>query len=312
VKNVDRTRFIARSGQGREIKLAVLAVTFVTLLVPAVNCSEAFAQSSDWKPGDPINLGHVHKSDAGGDQSNTADGAIQAENGFLKGGVEHSEEMAPTQSGLKVGAQFDEANLEKPSASRAWYRVPPWLAGKWQCDEQFRTSYTDYKTGTTDGKPMRTQVHSDVTYGIQRDRLGGIWDCIDMPQFRQVSSDKWLNKDLHTGDSVIFDSDSQFIMRFVCTRTTVDKTTNTINSVFQFEQFSSYLQNGQDTVKVEASMKNFDQAGKPVNLTNAWKIEHRVTPFIANNYSQNNQDVRPSFREYLKSNGMDNLIPLEQ
>jgi hypothetical protein len=101
-------------------------------------------------------------------------------------------------------------------------------------------------------------------------------------------------------------------MRFVCTRTTVDKTTNTINSVVQFEQFSTYFQNGQDTVKVEASMKNFDQAGKPVNLTNAWKIEHRVAPFVLNNYSQNNQDVRPSFRQYLKSNGMDSLIPLEQ
>ena len=323
----------------------VVLVTLATLLLPG--CCGVFAQSTERRPGDPINLGHVHQSyssDASSQRTtvapnipvpatpapnttaapniptpatpapNTTSGttAITTPKAFLRGGVVHSEQMAPVQPGLKVGDTFDESKLDKGSATRSWYRVPPWLAGKWQCDEQTQTLRQDYKTGAVNSNLVRLQVRSDVTYGIQRDRLGGLWDFIDMPQMREVSSEKEVDKDLHTDDSVIFDSDARVIIRFVCTRTAVDNTTNTIRGVFQFEQFSTYFPYGPDATRIEASMKFFDQGGKPTSLLKAWKIGHRIAPVELKNFDRFNQDVRPSFREYLMSNGMENLVPLPQ
>jgi hypothetical protein len=222
--------------------------------------------------------------------------------------VEHSEQLTPVQPGLKVGATFDEANLEKGTATRSWYRVPPWLAGKWQSDEQTQMSNYDYTTGVTTSQKAPAAGHSSVTYGSQRDRAGGIWDFIDMPRLAEVTSDRAIYKDLHTNDSVVFDADARVVMSFVCTRTSVDKATNTIVSVYQYEQFNAYTPNAQDTIRVDASKKSFDQGGKATNLSKAWMLSRKVAPFSLNN----RQDVRPSFREFLKSQGLDNLVPQDQ
>jgi len=255
---------------------AVLAVTIVTLLAPTLSCRDVFAQST----------GAAHKP-------------------FLRGSVEHSEQLTPVQSGLKVGDTFDQSKLEKGAATKNWYKVPPWLAGTWEHDDQTQTSYLDYKTGVGDSKTFSFQSHSTDGFGYQRDRLGGIWDSISVPYFAESVTDKELHTSLHTDDSVIFDSDDRVIMRFICTRTTVDKATNTISSVNQTESFNSYVPYGPNMVRTEYSIKYFDQRGNPIDLSKGWSIERRVALFKLSSYD-------PSFGEYLKTNGMENLVPLQQ
>jgi hypothetical protein len=83
-------------------------------------------------------------------------------------------------------------------------------------------------------------------------------------------------------------------------------------NVYQYEQFNAYTPNAQDTIRVDASKKSFDQGGKATNLSKVWMLSHKVAPFSLNNYDHNRQDVRPSFREFLKSQGLDNLVPQDQ
>jgi hypothetical protein len=190
--------------------------------------------------------------------------------------------------------------------------VPPWLAGKWEADEQTQTSRLFYKTGITDNKPYSKQAITTVTRGSQRDRLGGLWDCIVLPEFRQVITEKELNNSVFSEQNIIFDSDARVIVRYVYTRTNVDKTTNTIRSVDQVEQFTTYCLNGPDRIRIEFSSKTFDHGGNPIDLAKGWMIAHKVNQFMVSNSDRNNQDVRPAFREFLKSSGMENLVPLEQ
>jgi hypothetical protein len=230
---------------------------------------------------------------------------------FLQGGVQHSEQLAPVQSGLKVGATFDAANLEQGTASRIWYRVPPWMVGNWQDDDYTNTSTQDYQTGTINSQAKTYAQHSTGSWGRQRDRLGGIWSWIDLPASGEESTDTEIDKDYHTDDSIIFDSDTKLIRRYVYTRTAVSKATNTIRSVSQYECFTTYTMYG-DKMKSEYSMKEFDDRGKPKNLTKGWSIGHKIEPFTAHNFDLKKQDVRPSFREYLKSQGLDNLVPVAE
>src|SRR5262245_41086414 len=66
---------------------------------------------------------------------------------MLQGGIEHSVQLPPVQTRLHVGATFDEGLLEKPLPSIVWYRVPLWMAGKWEYDLEYIYSNQDYKTG---------------------------------------------------------------------------------------------------------------------------------------------------------------------
>jgi hypothetical protein len=231
---------------------------------------------------------------------------------FLQGGVQHSEQLAPVQSGLKVGTTFDESKLEKIAPARIWYRVPPWMAGRWQYDDYTQTYFEDYKKGSIDSQAKTSAAQAGETWGSQHDRLGGVWDEMILPATKDTTADKDLYKDAHTDDSVIFDSDARFIVRLVSTRTRIDKATNTIRDVNQVEQFTTLLPAGPGKIRNDYSFKYFDPRGSKVSLSKGWRIGRKVAPFAPNNYDENNQDVRPAFRDYLKSNGLDNLVPLDQ
>jgi hypothetical protein len=248
--------------------LALLAVSLVTLLVPTVSCCAVLAQQK-----------------------------------FLQGGVEHAEQLQSAINSLKVGTQYDEAKFAKLTPIRIWYRVPPWMAGKWQYDEETQTFYQDYATGASDEQTYHSQAHNTSSFANQRDRLGGLWDYIDAPYVSETTTDKVINKDLHTDESIIFDSDAKLIMRSVVTRTSLDKTTKIISKVYRMEQFTTYFPYGPNAVRAEYSFKTLDQGGKPINLTKTWAIGRKLAPSTVGNSD-------PSFAAYLKSQGLENLVPL--
>ncbi len=52
---------IPRVKQGDNMKRIPSAVALMVVLQSSISGSAVFAQSGEWKPGDPVNLGHVHK-----------------------------------------------------------------------------------------------------------------------------------------------------------------------------------------------------------------------------------------------------------
>jgi len=260
----------------RTCATAVFETTLVAFLLTSISCPGVFAQLS------------------GGTQKAP-----------LQATIVHAEQLAPVQNSLKVGAVFDQKKLEAQiSATRIWYRVPPWMAGDWQYEDYTQTFYQDYKTGAIDSKPALYKAQGTDSWGLQLDRLGGVWGNICLPSVSVVTADKEIDKDLHLNDSVIFDSDARVIQRYVYTRTQVDKS-NIIRSVYQMECFTTFFPFGPGLIRSEASMKQFDDRGNPVNLAKSWRIGKRIAPFKPKAYD-------PSFGEYLKSEGLDNLVPLQK
>jgi hypothetical protein len=228
---------------------------------------------------------------------------------FLQGGITHSEKLSPVE-GFKIGSQFDQAKaLASVAPTRAWYRVPPWLAGRWTADQYTETFDLNYETGSQNSTAT---VHNDKLterWGAQRDRDGGMWDTIDLPFISTATSPRHLTKDLHTGDQLIFDSDVRVVLVYRATRTTIERATNTITKVQQFESFTTLTLGGPDTIKDEYSLKLFDQQGNPVEFVKGWRLEHKIEPFKVSDFDIHGQDLRPSFKQYLINQGLDNLVP---
>jgi hypothetical protein len=255
-------------GLRRGPRLFVAAATFAAVILSSADCSSVFAQSGS---------------------------------GFLQGGVEHSDRMAPVQPALRVGITYDESKVEKPNPTKIWYRVPPWLAGKWQRDESNQVSRLDCRTGINDARASAFRSHGTTAWGSQRDRLSGIWDYVSLPYTTEVTSDTERDKDFCTDESIIFDSDARVILRSVYTRTALDKT-NIIRSVSQMEEIDTYLPCGPGMFRQEYSMKQFDDRGNPVCLTKGWSVyKKNASPVLNGN--------DPSFRQYLMTTGMANLVP---
>jgi hypothetical protein len=228
---------------------------------------------------------------------------------ILKGSVEHSDRLAPVQG--QVGSVFDgAAQLGSVPPKREWYRVPPWLAGSWEADESTQTSYTNYKTDTVNSNIVTSPIQSHDYLGLQRDRLGGVWQIVQVPYISEFSTADSIIKDLHTDDSAISDSDTSLVMRIIATRTTVAKSTNTISNISQMEFIKSYSLAGPQLVKSETSAKAFDQQGNPIALVKAWAVLHRIAPFAGSDQFDG-KDVRSLFRSYLMEHGLENLVPQE-
>lgn len=228
----------------------------------------------------------------------------------LSGGVKHSESLPPIQSKLSVGAEYDEKKLEKPARSRDWYKVPAWLAGTWQSD--FQTNISVDKNGK---KNLLNTVknHGIAHYGKQLDRKAGIWDYVEVPIEVQSETDKVINKDLTIKEVILKNSASSFVLKDVFTRRRVSKSTGKIIELTQMEQISSIQPIGKDKIEVLGSLKEFDRKGHTLGLTNAIVVFRRSSSFKQDNFDKaSHEDLRPSFKLYLKTHSLEKLLPLKQ
>lgn len=230
---------------------------------------------------------------------------------MLQGGVEHAEQLPPVQSRLGVGTTYDESKLEKPVPVKIWYRVPLWMAGKWQFDEEHIFSEQDLRTGRVYPGGNVERRHAEETWGCQQDRFGGIWDFISVPLLTEVKSDKEIWKDMHTNDSVMTDTENDVVMRWVYTRRVVSRATGKISGIEQAEQLSRFLPYGPDLIRTLYSVKFFDQKGRPTSLLKTWKIGRRVGAFKPWNIDEKGNDIRAMFRQYLISQGLQQLVPVD-
>lgn len=223
----------------------------------------------------------------------------------LTGGVKHSETLAPLKTNLSVGVQYDESKLELPAKMRKWYKLPAFLAGKWESFTQ--KNFTVDKDGHR--SPVTTvENHGFAEYGKQSDKKGGVWDYVQVPIKVQNESGEFINKDLTTEETILSHSEQQLILKDVFTRRRIDTKTNKIVAINQMEQISSITSIGKDRMELIGSMKVFDTNGNNVGQIDGGVIYRKTAPFKQQNFDKK-EDIRPSFYYYLKRQGLDDLIP---
>jgi|AGTN01.2.fsa_nt_gi hypothetical protein len=224
----------------------------------------------------------------------------------LKIGVKHSATLAPIPTKLQAGGVFNENLMPAEPEKLDWYRIPYWLAGKWRRD--IETSLFTYKyasrSGDRENRSFQSQQQAD--FGLQRDRIGGIWDAnlssrgvSDLGSYLAIAAVVERKPVKLTASEIVFREEFTVVH--------VNKSNAVIIDSFRMESLTKYrLLNG--TVYTTASVKAYNADGSPKQLQKNVAQERRVQPFVVID-KYKGRDVRGEFLQFLNDSGQPNLIP---
>lgn len=224
----------------------------------------------------------------------------------LHGHLEHVQRLPAVSNTLRPGVRFDQTDSQ--NQSNIWVRVPSWLAGIWQVNEETAVYRENYQTGQKSSESFPFSARSEFSYGKQQDKRGQIWHYIGVPYTsatqlsNKIEYHHVIAKDItQQGEDVAMVSTKAQVIR-------VSKTTNEIVETYQQESLTKYTKLANGTIQLESSNKVFDADGNPVSITNNRATIHRSRPFSIVNF-ESGKNLKELFAQFLISQGMTILVP---
>ena len=227
----------------------------------------------------------------------------------LQGAVEHSASLPPMEPNLRPGMPFDERYLPPLDTEEGWYWIPRWAAGMWHRDQvtqQGKIAFLKLHWLATD------HVTTPEPWGWQMDKNGGIWHYWHVPYLEVHDLGQTVDLKLVRHYEAVAMTNEQCVLRLWASTIRVDKLSRQVVFVYQQEELDTIhlLSVGQE--KQDGSDKWFDADGRPM------KAVFRNDGFVANNTlvkqfapidNYKGKNMRTSFRAFLVSHGMANLVP---
>lgn len=201
---------------------------------------------------------------------------------------------------LRPNKLFAEANLPQQETEDGWYKIPAWRAGKFHREKQ--TDHTLFGDVT-----IASRV--DHVYGMQMDKNGGIWHHESWPRVTKVELDGYTEYKLIQKYEPVRISPNEFTVKLFSTDIDVDNKTGKIKRTTKQEEFDRYFPRGNDLAVGECEWQGYSMNGGPNTTVEQTSVEEvRIEPFrVINKWK--GKDLRASFRRYLQSHGMADLVP---
>jgi hypothetical protein len=219
-----------------------------------------------------------------------------------------ADSLVPLDNSLRAGVQFDGFALPAVSETSDWFWIPSWFAGHWKMEMEKRIYYLDYVTGEVDRQPQLFKEESEEKWGAQLDSRGGIWEYAATPYRNTADSGDVTFYEYVSLKKPINVSGNEVTILFRATSVAVGKETKRIVRSQQLESVQVYKNIAPGVVECSSSIKEFDQAGKPVSLVKRVGRRKLMAKFVP--IEQNDgQKLRPLFIRFLHGKGLDNLIP---
>lgn len=224
----------------------------------------------------------------------------------IEGKIEHQEALPSVDSSIRKGARFSAgADLE---ANNNWVKVPAWLAGTWNVNEETAILRQDYKTGRIDRNPSVFMARQEFTYGSQKDRQGGIWHYIGAPYTSKTKMTAYQEFHQVKEKQFLVANDSQVQFRTLMTVVRVSNLNGRVNDSFQQESITSYRPLEDGVIALAGSNKTFDANGQAVfQQDNEARIRRYRHFNVADR--KDGKNLKELFLQYLQANGLSNLIP---
>lgn len=245
----------------------------------------------------------------------------------LQGGVSHLEVIEPLQQGFRTGEVYDARRTPDNTEQGFWYQIPAWSAGSWhgevshaviQNDDDFSAHHPKLRafgkllTNPANATREETRVtRNNENWGFQRDRNGGIWQFANSNYSSRTDNENSYSISFVRSKSVLKNTADEVRIKFIGTQIHIDAKTNRILSSLQVESIQTYTQLAHDERKDVASIKSFDENGKPVTVEVITSVQKRVKPFQIRN-TLKGKDMFDSFVTYLKEHHLTNLVPVEK
>jgi hypothetical protein len=220
--------------------------------------------------------------------------------------------FTPVAAYLRGGVSFSaaaRAHFQNLQPANVWFKIPAWLAGKWEFFKAETTSYTDLKTGKTNSHPEDSNTEATSVWGWQRDKNGEIWEYENSPHATESQTDQMMTYYVRHENEPISSSQTKLVCKMIYTYSSINASTRLISKTYQSEDMVSYVQEEQDRLRRDVSSKIFDQDGNPIALSTSYSIAKRILPFVPINSANGHNDMSTLFRDYLKNHGLPDLIP---
>lgn len=229
----------------------------------------------------------------------SADQASQTQT--LTGGIE--ERVEPLAKNFRIGSEYNEENLPGNHKLKNWYRLPDWLTGSF---ETKTLKHIGIFGETTSKNETR------FTRGLQKDKVGTIWDAVIIPNYARVKSEGATDIDIFEEYEVLETSESAFRCKIKYTAITVDDTTKKILRAEKRTELQTLTALAPDAVLESSLQMRYDQDGKAITKK-AKKLEvkiYRTGPFKAQDMSPGGTfNYKEEFRAYLSESNQSELLP---
>lgn len=226
----------------------------------------------------------------------------------LKATIQHSSRLQPVETGLMEGNTFDSKVLSKYTPLNTWYKIPKWSSGRWHGEQQTAISSRNELSGIVDATSETFNCRGDEDWGKQLDSRAQIWEWSHVPYMSESEMDDAISYSLVRKCVPVSITDAQIVMKFESVSVLVAKTSKLIISSVQKESIQTYVPQGEDQMKVDASIRSFDDHGFPKRTSTTVSTVTRTSPFRpANDYQ--GQNLRILFRRFLTDTGQLDLLP---
>lgn len=226
----------------------------------------------------------------------------------IQGGVSHDVKLPGLPDEFHVGKKFDETNLQALTPANYWMPIPEWYAGKWHSEFKTVEYGEDLKSGLSTSEQQTVKEVADTVHGHQRDKKGQIWEFLRIPRWQKVETPLGTGYLRALAEDIIENSPSQITLKVLNNQMTVDNQTLRIVNSNQVQQIGTFIPVEDGLMKLEASLKNFDEHGSPLLLVRMSKLIKRVGPYEEID-NLDGLDLKKLFAEYLRNNGKADLVP---
>lgn len=262
------------------------------------------AGASDWQ--DDSSESTQAGSQAGGDRSQRMARSSSAVT--LKGQVQHTDKLAPTNEELRPGSDFRPASLPSIRETSEWYRVPKWFAGTFKIDESVVVKSYEYISGKTTFLNQKLNPSGQETRGYQRDARSDIWHLSTTSgTSRSEDAAHILYNIVHWyGPEEI--GEERVVMRILATTVVVGRKSGKIEGLFRREDIKTYVPLKPGVVSVSYTSKSFNPEGIPLDLQTGFSVHKQIAEFQPVK-QLGETDVSELFRQFLEANGLSQLVP---
>ncbi len=275
----------------------------ISLLILLFNpYSVQAASASEWQE----DSGQPQSGQAEADSQATA----QKSSGLtLKGQVQHTDKLEPTNEELRPGLDFRPASLPSLRETSEWYRVPKWFAGTFKVDESVVVKSYEYLTGKTTFLNQKLSPSGQETRGYQVDAHFDIWHLSTTSgTSRSEDALRVMYNIVHWyGPEEI--GEGRVVMRILATTIVVGKKTGKIEGVFRREDIKTYVPLKPGVVSVSYTSKSFNTKGIPLDLQTGFSVHKQIAKFQPVK-QLGETDLCELFRQFLESNGLSQLVPV--
>jgi hypothetical protein len=197
---------------------------------------------------------------------------------------------------------FAEAELPQENTEEGWYKIPYWRAGKFHREKQTDHSITGDVT-------IISRV--DHVYGMQQDKSGQIWHHNSWPHITKVDLAGFTEYKIIERYEPMEGAANEFAVKVSTTDIDVDTKTHRIKRVTKQEEVDRYSPGANHLAVGECEWQGYTADGNPnTQVEHSTVEEEQVEPFRIIN-SWRDKDLKTSFRTYLESHGMSDLLPEE-